>query len=65
MSEVNLNGVSPGTNPQDMIESAEGKYDDAASRMTDEQRFPMLPKGPDPKPHGPLQSPSGPGRDGV
>lgn len=47
------------SNPQEAIDKATGKYDDAASRLSDEQRLPMLPQAPDPQPFGNMTTPSG------
>lgn len=57
-----LKPVPEGTNPQEVIEQSTGKYDDAANKLSPEQRFPHLPQAPDPNPFGNVSGPTGPGR---
>jgi hypothetical protein len=42
--------VPPGTNPQKLLESKFGTYDDAASRLSDTDKFPNTKEGPQPSP---------------
>jgi hypothetical protein len=36
--------------PQDAIEAAEGKYEDAAEKLSPTEKIDYMPKAPDPKP---------------
>lgn len=51
--------------PNEAVVAATGKYEDAAEKLPEAQKLPMLPQGADPSPFGNLSAPTGPGRGGV
>jgi hypothetical protein len=47
----NIGQDKPVQNPQDAVEQAGGKYEDAAGKAAQTDTLDYMPKGPDPKPY--------------